>query len=49
MVVVVMTMVSRCSVVSQLIYIDHKQPLDLDRILGGLISNQMPFRVRRPK
>jgi len=49
MVVVVMTMVSRYSVISQLIHIDYKQALDLNRMLGDLISYWMPFCARRPK
>jgi len=49
MVVVVTTMVSRYSVISQLIHIDYKQLLDLNRMLGDLISHWMPFCARRPK
>ncbi|GAF96784.1 unnamed protein product, partial [marine sediment metagenome] len=44
-----MTMVSRCGVVSYIAQIDYKQLLDLNYMLGGLISYWASFRVRKPR
>ena len=44
-----MTIVSRCSVVSYIVQIDYKQLLDLNYMLGGLISYWASFRVRKPR
>ncbi len=44
-----MTMVSRCGVVSYIAQIDYKQFLELNCMLGRLISYWEPFRVRKPR